>query len=183
MLSEDGIVIFRNAPYIADCTSIKISKPTYGQRHWFNGHKKCHTADFQLVHGGIGRAYHVSGPAPGSTNDITQAKKSIFYTNPQRYLEPNHKIISDLAYYYVGYPYLTKIHFQESYTPREIQYNSYHAKARVISENYYCRMKTIFPIFAFYTLKLDDIGFIFRAWVIVTNVIITIQDPLRKEFI
>ena len=182
VLSEDGQIIFPHVPYIADVTSIRINRPKYGQRTWYNGHKKYHTADFQCVHDGTGRVHHVSGPSPGSYNDIQQSKKSIFFTQTQNYLEPNHMIAADLAYYYVGYPYLTKIHFQESYSLQERMYNDYHAKIRVISENYYCRFKTIWPIFEHYTLKLDHIGFIFRAFIIITNVVITRQDPLRKEF-
>ena len=183
VFSEDGMNIFPNVPYVTDITSIRIRRPTNSQKTWYNGHKKHHSADFMCVHDGTGRVHHVSGPAPGSYNDIQQAKKSIFYTNTLSVLQPSHMVIADLAYYHIGYPYLAKIHYQDSYTLQENMYNAYHATVRVISENYYCRMKTIFPIFDYWTLKLDDIGYVFRAFVCITNVIITIQDPLRKEFV
>ena len=179
--SEAGVAAFGNTPYIADVTSIKIQRPKYGQRAYFNGHKKCHTVDFHCVHSGTGRVYSVVGPVPGANNDISTAKQSLVYTETNRYLLPNHVVLADLAYHFIGYPFLCRIAYQESYTPIENAYNMLHSRVRVISENFYGRYKLLWTYWHKpWAMKLDDIGLAFRALVITTNVIITIQDPLRN---
>ena len=181
VFSEGGQTVFDNTPYVCDVTSIRTCRPRLGQRSYYNGHKKYHTVDFQCVHSGTGRVYSCCGPIPGSHNDVQTAKASIIYTNTDRYIAPGHKVLADLAYYHIGEPYLCRISFQSSYTPLENHYNILHSRCRVISENYYGRFKTYWSYLNKpWQQKLDDIDFAVRGLLIITNIIITIQDPLRN---
>ena len=141
--TENGTIAFDNAPYIADVTSIRVQRPRYGQRAYYNGHKKYHTVDFHCVHSGTGRVYSIIGSIPGSHNDITSAKHSLVYTQSAVYLSPNHVVSENLAYHNIGYPFLCRIAYQDSYTPLENAYNILHSRVRVISENFYGRYKVL----------------------------------------
>ena len=158
-----------------------MQRPTHAQRECFNGHKKCHTVDFHCAHSGTGRVYSVIGPIPGSYNDIQAAKSTLLYTQSHRYLAPGHGVLSDMAYYHIGYPFICRIAYQMTYTPEEIAYNISHSHSRVISENWYGRFRAYWSYLNKpWAMNLDDIGCTFRALAIVTNIIITIQDPLRQ---
>ena len=182
VFSENGEILFDNIPYIADVTSIRIQRPKYGQRAYYNGHKKYHTVDFHCVHSGTGRVYSVSGPIPGANNDIQSARTSPVYTHRNQYLAPGHGVFADLAYYYVGQPFVCRVAYQPHYTAIENTYNLYHSKTRVISENWYGRFKLYWGYWMKpWAMSLEDVGMAFRAMAIVTNLIITVQDPLRQS--
>ena len=133
-----------------------------------------------MVHSGKGIVHEICGGQPGSQNDINIAKQSDIYQNPANYLRPGHVIISDLAFYYVGYPFLCRIAYQPNYSHLEAAYNRDHSHSRVISENFYSRLKGYFPIFQLYTFSLKKLDIHFRAFVIMTNIIISNQSPLRE---
>ena len=133
-----------------------------------------------FVHSGMGRVYQVVGGQPGSRNDIQIAKTSDLYQNPRKYLRPGHVVLGDLAFYHVGHPFLCRIAHQNSYSIMENQYNKDHSYSRVISENFYQRLKCYFPIFNLWTFKLESLDIHLRAFTITTNIIITIQSPLRR---
>ena len=181
VFSEEGDILFDNVPYVCDVTSVQIARPRLAQRTYYNGHKKCHTVDFHCTHSGTGRVYGVTGPIPGSHNDVQAARTSLIYRERNTYLSPNHAVLADLAYYHIGKPFLCRISFQESYTELENQFNMAHSRARVISENWYGRFKGYWTYFGKpWQMRLQDIGISFRALTITTNVIITMQDPLRR---
>ena len=124
-----------------------IRRPTYGQREYYNGYKKAHTVDVMFIHDGDGLVRYIRGPQPGSRNDVDIAKTSDICIHPEKYLTPGHNILGDLAFHWIGYPFLCRIAYQEHYTIQEMNYNKYHSKCRVISENFYGRLKSYFPIF------------------------------------
>ena len=63
----------------------------------------------------------------------------------------------------------------------ENAFNIIHSRCRVISENFHGRFKVCWNYWnTAWAMKLKDIGIAFRSMVITTNVIITIQDPLRR---
>ena len=134
-----------------------------------------------MIHDGFGRVHEIIGGQPGSENDINIVKKSDIYRNPTNYLKPGHVILSDLAFYYIGYPFLCRIAYQEHYSALEIAYNRDHSHCRVITENFYGRFKKYWNIFELYTFKMDKIDIHVRAFVILTNIIITYQSPLRDD--
>ena len=56
-----------------------------------------------------------------------------------------------------------------------------HSKCRVVSENWYGRYRIYWSYFDKpWAMLLEDIGVTFRALAITTNIIITVQDPLRR---
>ena len=118
-----------------------MQRPINAQQEHYNGHKKHHAVDFHCTHSGTGRLYSVVGPPPGSYNDMQAAKNSLLYQYRDTYLAPGHAALADLAYYNIGDPFLCRISYPESYTHDEETYNICHSRARVISENCYCRFK------------------------------------------
>ena len=183
VFSEEGEIHFNNVPYIVDVTTFPICRPKYAQRAYYNGHKKRHTVDFHVCHSGTGRVYSVIGPIPGSHNDIQAAKASLLYKQRNKYLDPDHAVLADLAYFYIGDPFLCRFGFQHSYTAMENAFNFAHSQKRIISENYYMRFKNYWTYLCKpYQMKLETIGITIRALMITTNIIITIQDPLRREW-
>ena len=63
----------------------------------------------------------------------------------------------------------------------EIIYNILQREARVIIENKFARTKLLWPLIGLqYNLSLDLIGIVYYNCVLLTNIIILFQDPLRR---
>ena len=70
--------------------------------------------------------------------------------------------------------------FPHATTVQEAMYNILHSEARVIIENTYARQKKYFPILGMgYPFDLDTIDIVYRCCVILTNILIIHQSPMR----
>ena len=65
--------------------------------------------------------------------------------------------------------------------PNLAAYNVCHSRAKVISNNFYGRLKAHWTCWSKpWAMKLDDKGLTFRAIMITTHILITKQDPLKR---
>ena len=137
--------------------------------------------DCLFIHDGDGKVCNLTGPQPGSRNDINAWYDSDVYKNQHKYLMHGHNIIADLMYYHCGEPLLCRYAYQEHYSLREIAFNKNLSNVRVISENWYAALKNYFALFSnVYKMKLSNFGIHVRSFSIITNIIITKQNPLRR---
>ena len=67
-------------------------------------------------------------------------------------------------------------------TPTEVIYNCLPREARVIIDNKFARTKLLWPLVGLkYHLDLDLLGLAYYNCVLLTNIIILVQDPLRAD--
>lgn len=124
----------------------------------------------------------VCGNVRGAVNDIGIWYSCKYRNQKQRFFGDN-KVLFDSIYRYVDYDRLDELfvtRFPYAHNMEQAFYNVAHGEARVIIENTYARQQMCFPIIARpfpYNKKYIDI--VFRNVVILTNVLILEQSPLR----
>eukprot|EP01084_Bolivina_argentea_P162243 282374_1 len=138
--------IFDITPYAMDVVKIKIRKPQYGQRDYYDGHHKQHDIGFLVMCDGYGIVRYFYGGAVGRTNDIRMYSESDLFNNTQNYVQDGHYILADGIFRYFPPPLLTRYCNRQHLSEFEHAFNYQHSECRVIIENVFGRMKTLFPI-------------------------------------
>lgn len=115
----------------------------------------------------------------GSQNDIQLWYASDFGQHPTRYVG-NSLILFDGILNFCRGPLLCPI--RNPNTQAEVMYNLLQREARVIIENKFAWTKRLSPIVGLkYNLHLDSIGLVYHNCVLLTNVIIIHQSPMRAD--
>lgn len=183
-----GANAFRHFPaalYAADVVECKMRRPdNAGHSTYYSGYKHQYTYQFLCCVDSMGICRNIHGHYPGSCNDIESYYYSALYTAPHTYLGPGDKILADGIYARIqglNSPFIVPVcYMNRPLTPIEQRYNMIHRWDRVIVEHYYARLKLYCPIVDNFTLARDRINLIFTACVIVCNVLISYQSPLRR---
>ena len=146
---------------------------------FYDGHKKYHCLGCTNIIDGNGIARSAHGPAPGAWNDINGWYSSEYYGR-QNELNcfGNGKLLADGIYRYAEGPFICS--FAAVTNIKQFYYNLFHLLARVVIENYHHRLKQYFPILTNYTYKLENFGLFYNTCLLLTNLLIINQDPLRN---
>ena len=124
---------------------------------------------------GIGRI--ASGWLPGASNDINAWYLSKFFQDKNKYFG-NAKALFDGIYRYVPGPWICS--FKKPTNEQELLYNLLHILTRSIIEHLFGRQKKYWSIIGNkYTLHLRWLGLVYRNAMLLTNILIKHQSPLR----
>ena len=141
-----------------------------------------HDVGFLTFCDSLGVTRMVCGHVRGAVNDIGLWYSCSYRHNIQNTFG-NHQVLFDGIYRYVDTDknlFVTR--FEHAETVEEAIYNVFHSEARVIIENTYARQKEYFPIIAMrFPFKLSWIDIVYRCVVILTNVLIMHQSPMRAQ--
>ena len=123
-----------------------------------------------------------NGHCPGSLNDLENYYSSDLYANPGLYLGINDKIIVDGIFVGVDTEkFITPIcHADKLLADEEKRYNYVQSWDRAIVENYNHRLKSGCPVITNFTFQEDKINNIFITSLVLTNIRIKYQSPLRR---
>ena len=158
---------------------METTRPVKHQRAFWDGHHREHNVGFLEFCDGRGVSDMVFGWTYGAMNDIQIWNCSPYYNNIQQYIG-NTQVLFDGIFEFVDGPFLTPI--RDASTPAEIIYNCLQREARVIIENKFARTKVLWPLIGLkYNLDIDLIGLVYYNCVLLTNIIILVQDPLRAS--
>ena len=139
-----------------------------------------HCMNWLTLHDGNGKCCYVHGGEPGRINDIELLRRSEFYQNINDYIcIDTDAVLCDGTWMHEGEPFLTRFHGTEYLTYPELAFNLSLSECRVICENYYCKLHQLWPILNLWKYRLDKLNIFFRACVLMTNIIIEHQSPLR----
>lgn len=128
---------------------------------------------------GLGISYLVYGPVRGSANDIAIWYESDYSADLNTYFGDK-QILFDGIFEYVEGPFLTPI--RDPHNIEHELYNALQRDARVIIENKFGKTKRLWPILMLpFARKRDLIGLVYRCCVILTNILITHQSPMRRQ--
>ena len=176
---------FPSALYAADVVECSLRRPdNIGHGTYYSGYKRQYTYQFLCCVDSKGICRHWHGHYPGSCNDIESYYYSELYRNPQTYLGPGDKILADGIFGRVqgaNSRFIVPIgYMQRRLTPAEERYNIIHRWDRVIVEHYFARLKLYCPFLDQYNLGRDKLNLVFSACVVICNVLIKFQSPLRR---
>ena len=149
------------------------------QRDYYNGHKKFHCLSYLFVHDGTGKAVYIHGGERGATTDVMLLRGSSFGRKINQYVDVGDWVLCDGAWRHEGSPYLCRFTDRTYLTAAEMAFNFVIADKRVICENYYGRLHTLFPILNLWRLRLDKLDVWVRSLSILTNIHIENIAPLR----
>lgn len=139
-----------------------------------------HNVGFITFCDSLGVTRLVCGHIPGKQNDIRLWYTSEYRENRQQYFG-NSVVLFDSIYRYVDVEsglFITR--FPSADTVPEAVYNVLHTEARVLIENTYARQKQYFPIIGMrFPFQLKWIDIVYRCVVILTNILIIHQSPMR----
>eukprot|EP01083_Nonionella_stella_P275899 937148_1 len=166
------------AVYIIDVIKIKIQRPHFTQRMWYDGHKKYHCVGYIVITDGFGVPHLIYGPQAGRDPDLTILRHAGLDRIGAVVLEGD-SIIGDRIFRWLGAPYLCHFTGYNYYNVFELFFNFYLSKSRVIVENFFARTKTLWPAIEYYKGKLENADYSIRSAFIMTSIIIQHQDPLR----
>ena len=157
---------------------IRSPSSANNQRSYYDGHHCEHNVGFLefVDNKGITRLVH--GAARGSHNDINIWYQSDYSKDVNKYFG-DYKVLFDGIYEYVDGPFLCPIRRPASRT--DVMYNILQRDDRSIVENKFGRTKVCWPLVGVqYNLKLSMVGIVYRVCVLLTNILIKHQHPLRK---
>ena len=121
----------------------------------------------------------VFGWCYGSMNDIQIYYLSPYYNNFARYIG-NTNVLFDGVMDFVQGPFLCPIRNPSSLG--HVVYNYFQRNGRVIIENVFGRIKLLWPLVGLkYNLHLNLLGITYFNCVLLTNIIIIHQDPMRNN--
>ena len=122
---------------------------------------------------------HLShGPTKGSVNDICLWWECE-YRDQKEELFGDKKILFDGIYDSMGELFITPIKHAEN-TEQEM-FNMLQREDRVIIENKFSRQQGYWPIIALpFTMREDLLSVVYRCCVILTNILILHQNPMRQ---
>ena len=132
---------------------------------------------------GKGLARIIHGHCPGSLNDLENYYSSELYTEPGLYFGLGTKAIADGSFARVEVDrFISPVCYirGRGLTVQETRFNIYHSWDRSIVENFFGRMKLYCPVIQNFRFAVDKINIIFTAAVIMTNIRIKYQSPLRN---
>ena len=158
---------------------IQIQKPTRSQRDYYDGRKGFHCQSYLFLHDGSGKAVYIHGGEREATNDTTLLARSSFGRNVNRYIGNGDYVICDGAWRNEGAPFLCRFTDRTYLTAPEMAFNYRISEKRVLCENHYGRLHTLFPVLNYFRQKLDKLDVWVRASSFLTNVHIAHQAPLR----
>ena len=158
---------------------IRIPKPGKAQSEYYDGRKKYHCKNYLYLHNGDGLAVYIHGGERGATEDITLLRRSSFYRNRDQYVDHGDYVLCDGAWKNEGSPFLCRFTDRRNLTALELAFNYVLSEKRVICENYYGRMHTLFPILDLFKQRLNKLDVWVRALSYLTNIHIDLQSPLR----
>ena len=145
---------------------------------YYDGHHCQHNVGFLTFCDSIGVTRLVHGPVRGGANDINLWYSSDFYQN-QWFFFGNCKVLFDRIYRFAEGPFICQI--KNPIGRAQKLYNFCHTLSRSVIEHTYSRQKTYFPILGLkFPFNLKFIGLVYRVCVILTNVLIIHQNPMRQ---
>ena len=148
---------------------------------YYDGHNHEYNYGYMICVDCDGEARLYNGHLPGSLNDLELYYDSDLHSNSALYLGIDDRILTDGIF--VGCDeniFITPIcYLDRPITPPESRYNKVQRWDRVIVENYNARLKLGCPIIKNFTFGLDKINGIFVMSLILTNIRIKYQSPLR----
>eukprot|EP01083_Nonionella_stella_P001723 4909_1 len=171
---------FPTMVYALDICKLKVSRPILHQRDFYDGHHGEHNVGYLVACNGHGHPTYCYGPLPGRYNDLSYYIRCGFYLQPYRYVLNGHYIAADRIFRYYPPPILCAYCGYAQLTVYQMFYNHYHARARVIIENLFGRIKRCIPMWRDYRFSLDDIDLYWRTTLILISIIIQHQSPLRR---
>ena len=150
-------------------------------RPYYDGHHKFYCLGFIVFVDGSGVARYVHGGLPGAQNDINIWRDSSFSRNTNNFIAPTDYILFDGIFSFLGYPFICPFRGDTSQlTSQQRAFNLYQREARAIIENYFGRLKTIFPIFANkWTLEREKLTQCFFIACALTNLHIISGNAMR----
>ena len=150
-----------------------------GQREYYDGRKKFHCKNYLFLHDSEGSAVYIHGGERGATDDVTLLRRSSFGRNVNEYIEYGDYVICDGAWKNEGPPFLCRFTNRANLTAAELAFNYVLSEKRVICENFYARLHSLFPLLNRWTQRLDKLDVYVRALSYLTNVHIQNHSPLR----
>eukprot|EP01083_Nonionella_stella_P002239 6446_1 len=172
--------IFPHTCYSLDVVKVRIPRPVAHQRDYFDGHHGHHAFGYLCMVNGFGEPVYVYGPYEGRINDITYYTNCAIYREPLRFLLPNDLVFADRIFRYFPPPIVTPYCGLVVFTLYQLLFNFMHAHCRVLVENFFGRLKSIWRIFLYYPYSLQNLDIHWRACIVLTAIIIKHQDPLRR---
>ena len=176
---------FDMALYAVDAIKVKKYKPwNINHGEYRDGHKDEYNFGFLCAadFDGIIRVAH--GHHPGSCNDIELYYNSDFYVNRSTLLGSNDKLLADGIFARVEGgqgPFIVPVCYMgRDLTLEESRYNKLQAWDRSIVEHSFGRMKGLCPILEYFTFRERHINIVFISCVILNNIVIRYQHPLRR---
>lgn len=132
---------------------------------------------------GEGKARYVHGGLPGAQNDIALWYDSSFCKNINNFINHNDRILFDGIFAFLGPPFICPFRGDtETLTLRQKKFNEFQREARVIVENFFGRLKTIFPIFGEkWKLAREQLPLCFFNACALTNLHILSAHPMRQN--
>ena len=171
---------FPNAIYVIDVVKIRIQKPRYNQRNYYDGHHKQHDCGFLVMCTGSGEPVFISDQFEGRKPDGVIWHESSISSNTHQYIQPNNYILADRIFRYEPPPLLTSYTGYNHYTQHQLLFNYHHAQCRVIVENLFGRLKKLYPCFLLWKRSRTKLKLHFYASMTTLCIILQNQDPLRN---
>ena len=149
---------------------------------YYDGHNHEYNYGFGIGVDCDGLARVWSGHCPGSFNDVNIFYGSDLYANPGIYFAPGDKMLADGIFARVEEDrFITPIcYVYRQLTVLESRYNDIHGWDRAIVENYFNRVKAGCPIVKGIRFAKTKVNSIFLQSLILTNIRIKHQSPLRS---
>lgn len=173
---------FPNALYAVDVVTCTRRRPDdVGHSLYYDGYKHHYNYGFLVNVDCDGLARNIHGHFPGSINDIESYYFSDLYRAPQTYFGPTDRMLADGIFARVPGPFIVPVSYlQRNLTLAEVRYNEIQRWDRSIVEHYFARLKLYFPIVNDFPFESDRINLFFTCCVVLCNVLIRFQSPLRK---
>jgi len=177
---------YPNAVYAGDIVQVQIPKPTLKQSFFYSYKHKCHSLGFMVAVDSRGLARLVAGPCGGVVNDVTFMKNSKLEDKLKSMVATGDTILYDGAFksLYADL-YTTPIISRGSNTymalhPSTVNlHDKCHRSARVIVENYFGGLKSLFPIWRYYQWNAVESSIHFRVCVGLYQIFLLFEAALR----
>ena len=187
-LQKIGTGAFRHFPtalYAGDVVKCQKRRPdNIGHTLYYDGYKRMYTFGYFCLVDSEGICRSINGPYPGSVNDFEAYHGSDLHQSRGNYLGPADKVLVDGIYariqqgnspFIVPYCYMNR-----QLTVAEERFNFIHRWDRSIVEHFFGRLKLYYPILTQFPFTDDYISVYFTSCVILCNILLKYQNPLRK---
>lgn len=160
-------------------------RPVRNQREFYDGHHKQHDLGYFVCCSAEGIVVMVFGGAHCRLNDLQVLRNcSDFTTNQQHYITGNDRILFDGIFASVGPPFITPFVRRggRQLSALERRYNRILSRARIIIENVFARIKTLWPIVGrVYRLSKESLDITVRNAFILHNIVVKYQSGMGRR--